>query len=302
MDSNNSVNIHVSPGLKLAWELTRQSNRSSTAPSPSEVEQSRPNTDTPAAGQPSVSVTIEEALSRAFVDNKSESLSGKWSDNFTINYDHAQTLIKLKGDLWTFGRSQAADGGSRFKSQREWEIFQEHNATDRQALKYASANLAKQINEFDHLDDRIGTNILSIFSNLGLSQEGDTDTKTLGEEFRKVMRVYTRPYGYHYAPTLDEWAVPGLAKDIAELMEDRIQATSTGEVDHDAQKAVTPRSDSILPTVTRSDLEKQLRRVIRSSVKSIEEHEIRVCDALTFSDEMSSAAEKIKAATQVGTV
>jgi hypothetical protein len=241
-------------------------------------------------------VTIEEALSRAFVDNKSESLSGKWSDNFTINYDHAQTLIKLKGDLWTFGRSQAADGGSRFKSQREWEIFQEHNATDRQALKYASANLAKQINEFDHLDDRIGTNILSIFSNLGLSQEGDTDTKTLGEEFRKVMRVYTRPYGYHHAPPLDEWAVPGLAKDIAELTLGRIQATRTeriGEDDDETQKTATPGSESTVPTVSRTALEKQLRRVIRSRIKSIEEHEIRVCDALTFSTELASATEGV---------
>jgi hypothetical protein len=299
MSSNNTVNIHVSPGLKLAWELTRHPDSSSTVPSPSEVEQSPSDTDVSAADQPPVSVPHEQALSQAFVANTSEGLSGKWSDNFAITYDDAQTLIKLKRDLWTFGRSQTADladGGSRFKSQREWETFQEHNATDRQALKYASANLAKQINEFDHLDDRIGSNVLSLFSNLGFRLEKDTDTKTLGEELRKVMRVYTRPYGYHYAPTLDEWAVPGLAKDIAELTIGRIQATRTERTGED-DKTVTPGSESTPTTVSRTDFEKQLRRVIRSSTKSIAEHEIRVCDALTFSDEMSSAAEKIKAAT-----
>jgi len=137
MSSNNTVNIHVSPGLKLAWELTRHPDSSSTVPSPSEVEQSPSDTDVSAADQPPVSVPHEQALSQAFVANTSEGLSGKWSDNFAITYDDAQTLIKLKRDLWTFGRSQTADladGGSRFKSQREWETFQEHNATDRQAV------------------------------------------------------------------------------------------------------------------------------------------------------------------------
>lgn len=243
-------------------------------------------------------MTLENALSRAFVANRSESLSGKWSDSLAIDYDDAQTLIKLKGDLWTYAKSQNM-------SQREWEIVQEHSATDRQSLKYSSANLARQIDPFSHLDDRIGTNVISLVSHLGVGLEKDLDTETLGKEFRKVMRVYTSPSGYHYAPTLDEWAVPGLAKDIANLTNGRIQATGTertGEDDDETQKTFTPGSDSTLPTVTRTNLEKQLKTVIRSSIKSIEEHEIRVCDALTFSDEMSSAAEKIKAATQVRTV